>query len=118
MFCKAVPSPFVREHFRRLGRVVTLENGAGRTWRVSFGSPQRDSPQWLQGWERVATDNDFNPGDVVVFVLVADSRFRFTLFDADGNIREIETRCSSQESHEAPSVSNFGVQIPAHDQQI
>ncbi|KAG0608412.1 hypothetical protein M758_8G104400 [Ceratodon purpureus] len=113
-----VPSPFVRKHFKRLGRVITLESEDGRTWRVSFGTPKRD-PQWLQGWERVATENNFKPGDIVVFVLVADSHFRFTLFDEDGNISERttstlnnaaaenQTRCSSQESHEAPSVSNL-----------
>lgn len=113
-----MPSPFTREHFQQLGRVVTLENEDGRTWKVSFGMPKRN-PQWLQGWDRVATDNNFKPGDVVVFVLIANSRFRFTLFDEDGNIIKSissisnyaapkkETRCSSQESYEAPSASNL-----------
>ncbi|KAG0601502.1 hypothetical protein M758_11G116800 [Ceratodon purpureus] len=30
----AVPGPFVRENFRNLQRVVTLDNGHGRKWKV------------------------------------------------------------------------------------
>lgn len=116
-----VPSPFVRQHYRQLERVVTLETttasnptsneggGGVRKWRVSFGAPKRD-PQWLQGWGRVAADNNFQVGDVVVFVLVEPSRFQFTHFDSDGNLiklsvprgkSKLETgRCSSQECHD------------------
>jgi hypothetical protein len=43
-------------------------------------------PSWLQGWRQVAADNDLKPGEVIVFVLVASSHFRFTRFDEDGNI--------------------------------
>jgi hypothetical protein len=109
-----VPSPFVKEHFRELGRVVTLENDEGKTWRVSFGFT-RTHPTWFQGWKRVAADNDLKLGDVMVFFLVANSRFRFTRFDEDGNIISgknrtnpslLATRSSSQ-SHEMPgSVMN------------
>ena len=80
-----MPTPFVKEHFRELQRVVTLENDEGKTWRVSFGAARTD-PSWLQGWKRVANDNDLKPGEVVVFVLVANSRFHFTHFDEDGNL--------------------------------
>lgn len=89
----SVPTPFVREHYRQLERVVTLENADGRKWRVSFGAPKRD-PQWLQGWDRVAADNNFVPGDVVVFVLLENSRFRFTHFDADGNLTGHDSKTS------------------------
>lgn len=84
-FHQVVPKPFVKEHFRELQRVVTLENDEGKTWRVSFGSARR-SPWWQQGWRRVTADNDFKPGEVIVFVLVANFRFRFTRFDEDGNL--------------------------------
>ncbi|KAG0630663.1 hypothetical protein M758_1G194800 [Ceratodon purpureus] len=81
-----VPRPFVREHYKELGRVVTLENGISRRmWKVSFGSAKKSS-SWLQGWRRVAEENDLNPGDVMIFVLVDHSHFRFHLFDMDGNI--------------------------------
>jgi hypothetical protein len=80
-----VPWPFVKQHFRKLERVVTLENDEGKTWRVSFGAAKTD-PSWLQGWRQVAADNDLKPGEVIVFVLVASSHFRFTRFDEDGNI--------------------------------
>jgi hypothetical protein len=36
-----VPWLFVKEHFRKLGRVVTLENDEGKKWRVSFGAATR-----------------------------------------------------------------------------
>ena len=80
-----MPWPFVKEHFRKLERVVTLENDEGKKWRVSFGAA-RTNPSWLQGWRQVAADNDLKPGEVIVFVLVASSHFRFTRFDEDGNI--------------------------------
>lgn len=75
----------MKEHFRKLERVVTLENDEGKKWRVSFGAA-RTNPSWLQGWRQVAADNDLKPGEVIVFVLVASSHFRFTRFDEDGNI--------------------------------
>ena len=75
----------MKERFRELDRVVTLENDEGKTWRVSFGSAKRD-PCWQQGWTLVATENEIEPGEVIVFVLVAYSRFHFTRFDAEGNL--------------------------------
>jgi hypothetical protein len=113
-----VPGPFVKEHFRELERVVTLVNDEGKTWRVSFGDTKA-YPQWFQGWKRVAADNDLKPGEVMVFVLVANSRFHFTRFDEDGNLitgkgtnstpndiaavqTELATHSASQ-SHEMPS---------------
>ncbi|KAG0599390.1 hypothetical protein M758_12G148800 [Ceratodon purpureus] len=86
-----VPSPFVKEHFRELQRVVTLENDEGETWKVAFWMwLRRDKahvePRLIQGWKRVADDNGLEPGEVVVFVLEGDSRFRFTRFDGQGNI--------------------------------
>jgi hypothetical protein len=83
---QGVPRPFLREHYRELGRVITLENGIScKKWKVSFGAPRKSS-SWLQGWRRVADDNGLNPGDVMVFVLVGHSHFRFHLFDEDGNL--------------------------------
>ena len=80
-----MPAPFVKEHFRELERVVTLENDEGKSWRVSFGRAKA-YPQWFQGWKRVDVDNDLKPGDVIVFVLKPHSRFHFTRFDEHGNI--------------------------------
>jgi len=65
---------------------VKLENeAAGITWKVSFGAPRVDS-YWQQGWFRFSHDNNLKPGDVVVFILVGNSHFRFTSFDECGNI--------------------------------
>ncbi|KAG0629065.1 hypothetical protein M758_1G074200 [Ceratodon purpureus] len=80
-----VPIPFVQAHFKELERVVTLENDDGKTWRVSFGSGASKDPRWCQGWARVAKDNNLKPGEVIVFVLVSNSHFRFTVFDEHGN---------------------------------
>lgn len=80
-----VPRPFVREHFKELGRVATLENGAThKKWKVSFGVPKKVI-SWLQGWKRVATENNLTPGDVMIFVLVGHSHFLFHLFDEHGD---------------------------------
>lgn len=67
--------------------MITLEDGEGETWRVSFGAPCKQ-PVWYQGWNRLVRDNDLKEGDVVVFALVWKSWFRFTVFDADGSIRK------------------------------
>lgn len=74
----------MEQHFRDLDRVIKLENDAGVTWKVAFGAPKRH-PVWQPGWCRVATDNNFKLGDVIAFVLVGKSHFRFTHFDDDGN---------------------------------
>lgn len=83
--CKMiVPRPFAREHFRKLGRVITLENGVTqKKWKVSFGTANK-SPSWLQGWKRVVIGNQLAAGDVMVFVLTGDSHFVFHLFDELG----------------------------------
>lgn len=79
-----MPRPFVREHFKKLGRVITLENGTThKKWRVSFGAPKK-RPSWLQGWKRVAVENQLTAGDVMIFVLTGDSQFVFHLFDEHG----------------------------------
>ena len=74
--------------------MVTLQNDEGRTWKVSFGAA-RFNPSWQQGWRRVADDNDLQPGQVLVFVLVAKSRFHLTHFDDDGNILSLERSTNS-----------------------
>lgn len=79
-----VPRPFVREHFRKLGRVITLENGTThKKWKVSFGTVTM-TPSWLQGWKRVVIGNQLTTGDVMIFVLAGDSHFVFHLFDELG----------------------------------
>jgi hypothetical protein len=114
---QAVPVPFAHQHFRELDRVISLEDGEGRTWRVSFGTP-RKQPTWSQGWDRVARDNHLKPGDVVVFVLLRKSCFRFTLFDADGNMRKKSTASSANadesalicKEEESPGSSSWSFQ--------
>ena len=81
-----MPGPFVRENFRYLHRVVTLDNGKGRKWKVSFKSASSRHPIWLRGWRIVARDNNLKPGDVMIFELVEISHFHITVFDDDGNI--------------------------------
>jgi hypothetical protein len=106
-----VPNLFVQENFKELERVVTLEHADGRTWRVSFGTAPRKHPRWLQGWERVAKDNHLKPGDVMVYVLVRNSHFHFTVFDEDGNMRSTSTMNSARakkepsHSHQEPSIT-------------
>ena len=46
---------------------------------------------WHQGWDRVVRDDSLKTGDVVVFVLLQKSCFRFTLFNADGSVRKKST---------------------------
>jgi hypothetical protein len=89
-----VPKPFVKEHFRALKRVVRLENEEGKTWKVSFGEIS-SHPCWQQGWRRLALDHDLKPGQVMVFVLVGDSWFRFTRFDEDGNLLSLKSSTHS-----------------------
>ncbi|KAG0592019.1 hypothetical protein M758_1G202500 [Ceratodon purpureus] len=104
-----VPKPFVEENFRELKRVVTLENEEGKKWKVSFGEIS-SHPSWQQGWRRLAIDYDLQAGEVIVFVLVANSHFRFTRFDENGNIlseKKLGTIYSTSQSHLIPgSITN------------
>lgn len=108
----------MKEHFQELDRVITLEQSDGRKWKVAFQAPQ-NYPVWNQGWKRFARDQNLICGDVVVFVLVRQSCFRFAVFDADGSIREKSTSTqikdsavgckrefASSSSPEQPLVSN------------
>lgn len=109
---------FVQENFKELERVVTLEHADGRTWRVSFGTAPRKHPRWLQGWDRVAKDNHLKPGDVMVYVLVRNSHFHFTVFDEDGNMRSTSTMNSARarkgpsHSHQEPSITTPDLEHP------
>lgn len=78
------PSPFVEEHFGMLERVVKLENDAGKTWKVAF-QDTKWHPTWQQGWYRFASESNLKRGDVLAFILVEKSHFRFTHFDENGN---------------------------------
>ncbi|KAG0564402.1 hypothetical protein M758_8G104500 [Ceratodon purpureus] len=102
--CMCVPGPFVKENYRNLQRVVTLEkNGEPeKKWKVSFMSTS-NHPIWLQGWRRFAKDNNLKYGDVVVFELVGNSHFRFTAFDEDGNTGQ-NCNSSTRQNDSAPRV--------------
>lgn len=67
----------------------------GKKWKVAFINATKH-PIWLQGWQKFAGDNNLNPGDVMVFELVGNSHFRFTLFDEDGNIGQNSSNYSTE----------------------
>ena len=95
----------MKEHYRDLQRVVTLEkNGEpGKKWKVAFHPTAVKHPKWNQGWLIFATDNNLKPGDVVVFELLRNSHFQFTLFDEHGNING-QNSTNSTHNH-APTVT-------------
>lgn len=90
---------------------------------MSFSAATKH-PLWLQGWKRIARDNDLKPGDVVVFELVGDSHFRFTTFDEDGNIstcndagvrRELSYSPRSQERPSATETDRTKKRVMSSD---
>ena len=104
----------MKEHYRDLQRVVTLEkNGEpGKKWKVAFLGPTKQ-PIWLQGWRHVAKDNNLKPGDVMVFELLRNSHFQFTLFDEHGNING-QNSTNSTHNH-APTVTRPTRPSQTHD---
>lgn len=86
MCAQTLPAIFVRENFRELQRNVVLEDGFGNTWEVTFVSASA-SPMWRTGWTEFAVDNHLLTGDVVLFVLIANSHFRIRIFDKHESLK-------------------------------
>jgi hypothetical protein len=66
---------------------VTLQNGDGKAWKVWFRCAEK-YPFWNRGWRAFSKDNNLQAGDNIVFALVANSQFMFTVFDKHGIMKK------------------------------
>ena len=66
---------------------MTLQNGDGKAWKVSFRCAEK-YPFWKVGWRTFSKDNNLQAGDNIVFALVANSQFLFTVFDKHGIMKK------------------------------
>ena len=82
-----IPTAFIKGHFRELQQEVTLQNGDGKAWKVSFRYAEK-YPSWKVGWRAFSKDNNLHAGDIIVFALVANSQFLFTVFDKHGIMKK------------------------------
>ena len=82
-----IPSAFIKDHFRELQQGVTLQNGDGKAWKVWFRCAEK-YPFWHKGWRAFSQDNSLQVGDNIVFALVANSQFLFTVFDKHGIMKK------------------------------
>jgi hypothetical protein len=95
MCAQTLPAIFIRENFRKLQRNAILEDGFGNTWEVSFVSASA-SPVWR------AVDNHLGKGDIVLFVLIADSHFRIRIFDKHESLKRT-TNCNKMKLLKSPA---------------
>ena len=82
-----IPTAFIKGHFRELQQEVTLQNGDGKAWKVSFRNAEK-YPHWKVGWRAFSKGNNLHAGDIIVFALVANSQFLFTVFDKHGIMKK------------------------------
>lgn len=107
---------FIRENFRKLQRNVILEDGFGNTWEVSFVSASA-SPVWRTGWTEFAVDNHLVKGDIVLFVLIADSHFRIRIFDKHESRLKKATNCNKRNLLKSPA-DNIKLEGPSSSSRL
>jgi hypothetical protein len=115
MCAQTLPAIFIRENFRKLQRNAILEDGFGNTWEVSFVSASA-SPVWRTGWTEFAVDNHLVKGDIVLFVLIADSHFRIRIFDKHESLKRT-TNCNKMKLLKSPA-DNIRLEEPSSSSRL